>query len=41
MKDGSGGKIMKEIIGLRAKRYSHLKDNSNEYKKPKGTKNVS
>ena len=29
---------MKEFVGLRAKTYSYLKDNSNEDKKAKGTK---
>ena len=30
MKDELGGQIMKEIVGLRAKAYSYLKDNNNE-----------
>ena len=38
MKDELGGKIKKEFVGLRAKPYSYLKDNNNEYKKAKGTK---
>ena len=29
---------MKKFIGLRAKAYSYLKDNDNEYKKEKGAK---
>ena len=41
MKDELGGKIKKEFVGLRAKPYSYLKDNNNEYKKAKGTKSVS
>ena len=32
---------MKEFVGLRAKTYSYLKDNNEEHKKGKGTKNVS
>ena len=38
MKDELGGQIMKEFVGLRAKTYSYLKDNNDEYKKAKGTK---
>ena len=30
MKDKLGEKIMKEIVGLRAKTYSYLKDNNYE-----------
>ena len=38
MKDESGGQIMKEFVGLRAKTHSYLKDNNDEEKKAKGTK---
>ena len=38
MKDGLGGQIMKEFVGLRAKTYNHLKYINNEDKKEKGTK---
>ena len=37
MKDELGGQIMKEFVALRAKTYSYLKDNNDEYKKAKGT----
>ena len=37
-KDGFGDKIVKEFIGLRAKRYSYLIDDSSEGKKEKVTK---
>ena len=38
MKDELGGKIMKKLIGLRAKTCSYLKDNNNEDIKAKGAK---
>ena len=38
MEDELGGQIMKELVGLRAKTYSYLKDNNDEDKKVKGTK---
>ena len=38
MKDEVDRQIMKEFVGLRAKTYSYIKDNSNEDKKTKGTK---
>ena len=38
MKDKLGGKIMKKLVGLRAKTYSYLIDDSSEDKKAKGTK---
>ena len=38
MKDELGGKIMKELIGLRPKCYSYLTDDDNVDKKAKGTK---
>ena len=38
MKDELDGKIMKEFVGLRAKTYSHLKDNNDEDEKAKGIK---
>ena len=40
MKHESGGKIIKEFFGLRAKIYSYLKENNFEDKKLKGTKTV-
>ena len=33
MKDGLGGKIMREFVGLRAKTYSYSIDHSSEGKK--------
>ena len=39
MKDELGEQIMKKFVGLRAKKYSYLKDNSDEDKKAKDTKN--
>ena len=38
MKDGLGGKIMKQFVGLRAKTYSYLIDDDSEDKKAQGTK---
>ena len=38
MKDELGGKIMKELFGLKTKTYSYLKDNNDDDKKAKGTK---
>ena len=38
MKDELGGQIMKEFVGLKAKRYSYLKGKNDEGKKAKGTK---
>ena len=41
IKDELGGKIMKELVGLKAKIYSYLTDHGSEDKKAKGTKSVS
>ena len=38
MADELGRQIMKEFVGLKGKTYSCLKDNNNEDKKAKGTK---
>ena len=38
MKDGLGGKIIKEFVTLRPKTYSYLTDDGKEDKKAKGTK---
>ena len=38
MKNELDGKIMKKFVGLRAKTYSYLRDDSSEDKKAKGTK---
>ena len=40
MKDESGGKILKEFVGLRAKQSSYLKDSNDEDKKSKSIKCV-
>ena len=40
MKHELGGQIMKEFVGLRAKAYSHLSNNSDQDKRTKRTKNV-
>ena len=37
MNDGLNGHIMKELVGLRPKTYSYLKDNNDEKKTTKGT----
>ena len=41
MKDGLRGATMKDIVGLRAKTYSYLKDKNDEDKKAKSTKKCS
>ena len=38
MKDELGGRIVTKFVGLRAKTYSYLLDDSSEDKKAKGTK---
>ena len=38
MKDELCGQTMKRFVALRAKTYSYLKENNDEYKKAKGTK---
>ena len=38
MKDELGGKIMIKFVGLKAKTYSYLIDDSSEVRKAKGTK---
>ena len=40
MKDELRGQILKEFVGLRAKTYSYLKDNNDEDKKAKSTKQL-
>ena len=39
MKDELEGQIIKEFLGLRAKPYSYLKENNDEIKVTKDTKN--
>ena len=41
MKDELGKQIFKELVRLRAKKYSFLKDYSDEEKKQKAQKNMS
>ena len=38
MKDELGGQTKKEFVGFRAKTYSYFKDNNDEHKQAKGTK---
>ena len=38
MKNELGGKIMKELVGLRTKTYSYLTDTNDANKKGKGTR---
>ena len=41
MKDETAGVAIKEFVGLKPKMHSHLADDNNEHKKPKGVnKNV-
>ena len=40
LKDKLGGQIIKEFAGLKAKTYSYFKENNDEDKTTKGTKNV-
>ena len=41
MKDKLVGEIMKELVGLKEKTYSYLKDNNDQNKKAKGWKSLS
>ena len=41
MKNKLGWKVMIKFVGLRAKTYRYLIDDSSEYKKANGTKSVS
>ena len=40
MKDGLGGQIMKEFVGLKARTYSHLTDDGSEDKNVKSTQKL-
>ena len=40
-KEELGRKIIKELVGLKAKTYSYLTDDNNKSKKKRGTKSVS
>ena len=41
MKDELDGQLMKEFVRLRPKANGYLKDSEDDYKKTKGTKDVS
>ena len=41
MKNKLGGQIIKEFVGLKANRYSYLKENNDGVKKPERHKKVS
>ena len=41
MKDELDGQLMKEFVRLQPKTNSYLKDSDDDYKKTKGTKDVS
>ena len=41
IKNELGEQIMKEFVGLKANRYSYLKENNDEVKKPERHKKVS
>ena len=36
MKDGLGGKVLQELVGLRSKTFSYLTDDNDESEKAKG-----